>query len=51
MVTPPLPWAAVPVLGNPFSEEIFPNILCKPLLGPLEAVSSHLVTFYVGKGT
>jgi len=41
MVIQPLLWTAVPVLDNPFSEEIFPNIQSKPSLVQLEAVSSR----------
>uniref|UniRef100_A0A8C0VA66 Uncharacterized protein n=1 Tax=Cyanistes caeruleus TaxID=156563 RepID=A0A8C0VA66_CYACU len=40
MGTPPLPWAAVPCLNNPFREEIFLNIQSKPSLEQLEVISS-----------
>ena len=35
------------MLDNPISEEIFPNIQCKPPLVQFEAVSSHLVSSLV----
>jgi len=51
MVTQPLPWQPVSVLGNPFSEEIFPNIRSKPPLAQLEALSSHPIACYLGEET
>ena len=39
------------MIGNPFGEEVFPNIQSKPPSAQLEAVSSHLVTCYLGKET
>ena len=41
------PGQPVPMPGNPFSKEIFPNIQSKPPLPPLEAISSHPVTSYL----
>jgi len=38
MVTPPVPWAAFPMLHNSFSKEIFPNIQSKPPPTQLEAI-------------
>jgi len=38
MVTPLLARQPVPMLDNPFSEEIFPNTQCKPPLAQLEAI-------------
>lgn len=38
MEAPPLPQAALPVLGNPFHEQIFPDSQSKPLLEQLEAI-------------
>lgn len=35
------PGKTVPMLGNPFSEGIFPNNQSKPPLEQLEAISSH----------
>ncbi len=46
MVTPP-----VPMLDNPFGEEIFPNIQSKPPLAQLEAVSSRPTACYLGEET
>ncbi|KAK4826066.1 hypothetical protein QYF61_005025 [Mycteria americana] len=43
--------APVPMLDNPFSEEIFPNIQSKPPLAQLEAISSCLIACYVGEET
>jgi len=39
------------MLYNPFAEEVFPNILSKPLLVQLEAVSSCPTACYMGEGT
>lgn len=44
VVTPPLPWAAVPVLENSFHEENSPDIQPKPSLAQLESISSFPVT-------
>ncbi|KAK4811465.1 hypothetical protein QYF61_010344 [Mycteria americana] len=41
----------VPMLDNPFSEEIFPNIQSKPPLAQLEAISSRPITCYLGEET
>ncbi|KAK4827707.1 LOW QUALITY PROTEIN: hypothetical protein QYF61_020985 [Mycteria americana] len=41
----------VPVLDNPYGEEIFPNIQPKPPLVQLEAISSHPITCYLGEET
>ncbi|KAK4814467.1 hypothetical protein QYF61_018985 [Mycteria americana] len=41
----------VPMLDNPFSEEIFPNIRSKPPLAQLEAIPSRPITCYVGEET
>ncbi|KAK4825734.1 hypothetical protein QYF61_002173 [Mycteria americana] len=41
----------VPMLDNPFSKDIFPNIQSKPLLTQLEAISSHPVASYLGEET
>ncbi|KAK4822886.1 hypothetical protein QYF61_021105 [Mycteria americana] len=41
----------VPMLDNPFSEEIFPNIQSKPPLAQLEAISSCPITCYLGEDT
>ncbi|KAK4810786.1 hypothetical protein QYF61_008758 [Mycteria americana] len=41
----------VPMLDNPSSEEIFPNMQSKPPLAQLEAISSHPITCYLGKET
>ncbi|KAK4816835.1 hypothetical protein QYF61_023899 [Mycteria americana] len=40
-----------PMLDNPFSEEIFPNIQSKPPLAQLEAISSCPITCYLGEET
>ncbi|KAK4816070.1 hypothetical protein QYF61_011294, partial [Mycteria americana] len=45
------PGQPVPVLDNPFTEEIFPNIQSKPPLAQLEAISSCPITCYLGKET
>ncbi|KAK4810277.1 hypothetical protein QYF61_015307 [Mycteria americana] len=45
------PGQPVPMLDNPFSEEIFPNTQSKPLLTQLEAISSHPITCYLGEET
>ncbi|KAK4812334.1 hypothetical protein QYF61_017111 [Mycteria americana] len=39
----------VPMLDNPFSEEIFPNTQSKPPLAQLEAISSHPMACYLGE--
>jgi len=39
------------VLDNPFGEAIFPNIQSNPPLKQVEAISSHLITCYLGKET
>ncbi|KAK4810257.1 hypothetical protein QYF61_013072 [Mycteria americana] len=41
----------VPMLDNPFSKEIFPNIQSKPLLMQLEAISSCPIACYLGEET
>ncbi|KAK4826770.1 hypothetical protein QYF61_011397 [Mycteria americana] len=41
----------VPMLDNPFGEEIFPNIQSKPPLVQLEAISSCPMACYLGKET
>ncbi|KAK4818457.1 hypothetical protein QYF61_013663 [Mycteria americana] len=41
----------VPMLDNPFSKEIFPNIQSKPPLAQREAISSRPVTSYLGEET
>ncbi|KAK4813834.1 hypothetical protein QYF61_001838 [Mycteria americana] len=41
----------VPMLDNPFSEEIFPNIQSTPPLAQLEAISSCPITRYLGEET
>ncbi|KAK4818705.1 hypothetical protein QYF61_017926, partial [Mycteria americana] len=46
-----IPGQPVPMLDNPSSEEIFPNIQPKPPLVQLEAISSHPITCYLGKET
>jgi len=45
------PGQPVPVLYNSFSEEIFPNVQSKPALLQLDAVSSRLITCYLGEET
>ncbi|KAK4827926.1 hypothetical protein QYF61_022374 [Mycteria americana] len=45
------PGQPVPMLDNPFAEEIFPNIQSKPLLAQLEAISSFPITCYLGEET
>ncbi|KAK4832004.1 hypothetical protein QYF61_020442 [Mycteria americana] len=45
------PGQPVPMLDNPFGEEIFPNIQSKPLLAQLEAISSCPITCYLGEET
>ncbi|KAK4807134.1 hypothetical protein QYF61_018475 [Mycteria americana] len=45
------PGQPVPMLDNPFSEEIFPNIQSKPPLVQLEAISSRPITCYLGEET
>ncbi|KAK4808831.1 hypothetical protein QYF61_001339 [Mycteria americana] len=45
------PGQPVPMLDNPFSEEIFPNIQSKPPLPQLEAISSRPITCYLGEET
>ncbi|KAK4816629.1 hypothetical protein QYF61_019328 [Mycteria americana] len=45
------PGQPVPVLENPFGEEIFPNIQSKPPLAQLEAISSCPITCYMGEET
>lgn len=51
MGTQKLPWAAlsVPLFGNPFSADIFPNIQSKPPLAQLADISSCPVTCRLGK--
>ena len=39
------------MLDNTFSEEIFPNIQCKPSLTLHEAISFHPITSYQGEET
>ncbi|KAK4828653.1 hypothetical protein QYF61_000301 [Mycteria americana] len=46
-----LPWQPVPMLNNPFGEEIFPNIQSKPPLAQLEAISSRPIACYLGEET
>ncbi|PKU44940.1 hypothetical protein llap_4753 [Limosa lapponica baueri] len=46
MMTQPLPWQPIPMLENPFGEEIFPNIQSKPPLAQLEAVSFCPIACY-----
>ncbi|KAK4820115.1 hypothetical protein QYF61_020347, partial [Mycteria americana] len=41
----------VPMLDNPFGEEIFPNIQSKPPLAQLEAISSCPMACYLGEET
>ncbi|PKU29473.1 protein diaphanous hypothetical protein [Limosa lapponica baueri] len=45
------PGQPVPMLDNPFSEEIFPNIQSKPPLAQLEAISSCPVACHLGDET
>ncbi|KAK4820013.1 hypothetical protein QYF61_017392 [Mycteria americana] len=45
------PGQPVPMLDNPFCEEKFPNIQCKPPLVQLEAISSPPITCYLGEET
>ncbi|KAK4814695.1 LOW QUALITY PROTEIN: hypothetical protein QYF61_025521 [Mycteria americana] len=45
------PGQPVPMLDNPFSNEIFPNIQSKPPLAQLEAISSCPITSYLGEET
>ncbi|KAK4809926.1 LOW QUALITY PROTEIN: hypothetical protein QYF61_023413 [Mycteria americana] len=45
------PGQPVPVLENPFGEEIFPNIQSKPPLEQLEAISSRPITCDLGEET
>jgi len=40
-VTPPPPWAAVPLHHHSFGEEIAPKFQPEPLLGQLKAITSH----------
>ncbi|KAK4826361.1 LOW QUALITY PROTEIN: hypothetical protein QYF61_007955, partial [Mycteria americana] len=42
------PGQPLPMIENPFCEEIFPNIQSKPLLPQLEAISSCPITCYLG---
>ncbi|KAK4824211.1 hypothetical protein QYF61_012125 [Mycteria americana] len=42
---------SVPMLDNPFSEDISPNIQFKPPLVQLEAISSRPITCYLGEET
>ena len=51
MVTQPPPWAAFPKYDHFFSKEMFPNVQSEPPLAQLEAVSSRLITYYLGKET
>lgn len=41
----------VPVLDNPFHEEMFPNIQSKPPHVQPEAIFSHSVIHYLGEET
>ncbi|KAK4832559.1 hypothetical protein QYF61_024059 [Mycteria americana] len=41
----------LPMLHNPFGEEIFPKIQCKPLLVQLETISSCPMACYLGEET
>jgi len=43
------PGLPVPVLGNPFGEEIFPDTQSKSPLTQREATASHAITGYVGE--
>ncbi|KAK4832683.1 hypothetical protein QYF61_025144 [Mycteria americana] len=45
------PGQPVPMLDNPLSEEIFPNIQSKPPLEQLEAICSHPATCYLEEET
>ncbi|KAK4832796.1 hypothetical protein QYF61_025664 [Mycteria americana] len=45
------PGQPVPMLDNPFSKEIVPNIQSKPPLVQLEAISSCPITCYLGEET
>ncbi|KAK4825213.1 hypothetical protein QYF61_025141 [Mycteria americana] len=45
------PGKPVPMLDNPFSEEIFPNIQSKPPPAQLEAISSRPIACYLGEET
>ncbi|KAK4829515.1 hypothetical protein QYF61_005154 [Mycteria americana] len=45
------PGQPVPMLDNPLGEEKFPNILSKPPLAQLEAISSCPITCYLGEET
>ena len=45
------PGQPVPMLDNPFGEEIFPNIQSKPPLAQPEAISSYPTTCYLEKET
>lgn len=51
IVTFHFPGQPVPVFGNIFCEDIFPNIQFKPLLVQLKAFSSGPVTCYLGEET
>ena len=44
MVTPPPPWAAVPLHHHSFTEEIFANIQPEHPLVLLEDIPSHPIT-------
>jgi len=46
-----LPGQPIPMLGNSFSGEIFPNIQSKPPLVQLEASSSCPIASYLGEET
>ena len=41
----------VPMLDNPFSEDIFPDIQSRPPLMQLEAIASHPITSFLGEET
>lgn len=43
-----MPGQPVPMVDNPFSEEILPDTQPEPPLVQIEAISSHLVTCYLG---
>jgi len=43
-VTPPPPWAAVPLQHCSFGEEMFPNIQPDPFLAQREAITSRPVS-------
>ncbi|KAK4826396.1 hypothetical protein QYF61_008067 [Mycteria americana] len=45
------PGQPLPMLDNPFGEELFPNIQSKPPLAQLEAISSRPITCYLGEET